>query len=165
VYGHFQDGRACPTRPNCPAVVTSTRVTRLMNPSRTGVTSFRQNPALPFPPTTTTMASTVLRSLARAKPAAAGRLASRSFMRSARACQEQTTKPLEEAKKTGFDYHTVEDLQGMTAHDILTGPTDDTKMRHFTGTNLFEISCVLANFCSSQLRVRSSTNRIAGICN
>jgi NADH dehydrogenase (ubiquinone) Fe-S protein 2 len=41
--------------------------------------------------------------------------------------------PAVDTKKTGFDYHTVEDLHGMTATEILTGPTEDAKMRHFTG--------------------------------
>jgi len=36
-------------------------------------------------------------------------------------------------KKTGFDYHTVGDLHGMTAAEILSGPEEDSKMRHFTG--------------------------------
>ena len=36
-------------------------------------------------------------------------------------------------KKSGFDYHTVEDLHGMSAAEILSGPEEDSKMRHFTG--------------------------------
>jgi hypothetical protein len=34
-----------------------------------------------------------------------------------------------------FDYHTVEDLHGMDAADILADPISrpDSKMRHFTG--------------------------------
>jgi len=39
----------------------------------------------------------------------------------------------DETRKTGFDYHTVEDYHGMSAHEILSGPKEDPKMRHFTG--------------------------------
>jgi len=42
-------------------------------------------------------------------------------------------EPVEDRRKTGFDYHTVEDLHGMTAAEILSGPNEDPKMRHFTG--------------------------------
>jgi NADH dehydrogenase (ubiquinone) Fe-S protein 2 len=37
--------------------------------------------------------------------------------------------------KSVFDYHTVEDLHGMSAADLLAEPTSrtDSKMRHFTG--------------------------------
>lgn len=37
--------------------------------------------------------------------------------------------------KPSFDYHTVEDFQGMTAQEILaeSGTRQDEKMRHFTG--------------------------------
>jgi len=50
-----------------------------------------------------------------------------------------SAQPQETAQTTGtknvFDYHTVEDLQGMHASQILaeTGSRADAKMRHFTG--------------------------------
>jgi NADH dehydrogenase (ubiquinone) Fe-S protein 2 len=75
------------------------------------------------------MASALLRSLGRATrtgvTALSRQLATSSILRQA--------DPVVDTKKTGFDYHTVEDLHGMTATEILTGPTDDAKMRHFTG--------------------------------
>ena len=49
----------------------------------------------------------------------------------------ETVADRADAKKTGFDYHTVEDLHGMTAHEILSGPKEDPKMRHFTGMYFF----------------------------
>ena len=41
-----------------------------------------------------------------------------------------------ESSKSFTDFHTVEDLQGMTALDLLseTGTRKDGQMRHFTGT-------------------------------
>jgi len=43
--------------------------------------------------------------------------------------------------KSSFDYHTVEDLQGMTAQEILaeSGTRQDEKMRHFTGMCLWTV--------------------------
>jgi NADH dehydrogenase (ubiquinone) Fe-S protein 2 len=76
------------------------------------------------------MASALLRSLGRTTRAGAvsrplsRQLATSSVLRQANSAVD--------TKKTGFDYHTVEDLHGMTATEILTGPTEDAKMRHFT---------------------------------
>ena len=80
---------------------------------------------------TATMASTLLRSLRRtSRSTPASRLLSRQLSTSLAVRQDNLTTP---DVKTGFDYHTVEDLHGMSAREILTGPTDDSKMRHFTG--------------------------------
>ena len=77
------------------------------------------------------MASALLRSLGRTtRMGAAARSLSRQLATSSILRQAD---PAVDTKKTGFDYHTVEDLHGMTATEILTGPTDDAKMRHFTG--------------------------------
>lgn len=77
------------------------------------------------------MASALLRSVARtAKTTSASRLAARKFSSSFVRKEETPTQ------KTAFDYHTVEDLHGMTAHEILSGPADDAKMRHFTGMSV-----------------------------
>lgn len=40
-----------------------------------------------------------------------------------------------------FDYHTVEDLHGMSAADILAEPESrtDSKMRHFTGELNYQV--------------------------
>lgn len=72
----------------------------------------------------------LLRSLARTTRPTASRLVARSLSSTTPARDEPT---LADARKTGFDYHTVEDYHGMTAHEILTGPKEDPKMRHFTG--------------------------------
>lgn len=77
------------------------------------------------------MASAMLRSLGRpSRSTLASRLLSRQLSTSPVVRQDS---PTASDTKTGFDYHTVEDLHGMTAREILTGPTDDSKMRHFTG--------------------------------
>ncbi|KAF8971885.1 nife hydrogenase-like protein [Flammula alnicola] len=77
------------------------------------------------------MASALLRSLARTtRTTKTSRLLSRNLSTSG--VLRQPDPAPEEAQKTGFDYHTVEDLHGMTALEILTGPKEDTKMRHFT---------------------------------
>jgi len=55
--------------------------------------------------------------------------------------QQQTV----DRKKTGFDYHTVEDLHGMSAAEILSGPEEDSKMRHFTGMSSSLNSCKVIN--------------------
>jgi len=74
------------------------------------------------------MASALLRSLGRAtRTGSAARPLSRHLATSS------ILRQADDTKKTAFDYHTVEDLHGMTATEILTGPTDDAKMRHFTG--------------------------------
>ena len=78
------------------------------------------------------MSPILLRSLARtARTTTASRLLSRNLTASTVARQES---PNEDGnRKTGFDYHTVEDYHGMSAHEILSGPKEDPKMRHFTG--------------------------------
>jgi NADH dehydrogenase (ubiquinone) Fe-S protein 2 len=79
------------------------------------------------------MASALLRSLGRtSRTASASRLVSRQLSTSKVTQQHDNPTPAE-GSKTGFDYHTVEDLQGMSAREILTGPKEDTKIRHFTG--------------------------------
>ncbi len=76
------------------------------------------------------MASALLRSAARiTRTTKTSRLSARSLSVTSRSQNEDRT----DAKKSGFDYHTVEDLHGMTAHEILSGPKEDPKMRHFTG--------------------------------
>ncbi|TFK42201.1 nife hydrogenase-like protein [Crucibulum laeve] len=78
------------------------------------------------------MASTLLRSLARSTRTTT---ASRLLRRNISASTTIRAEPQEDvAKKTAFDYHTVEDLHGMTAAEILGGQAaDEGKMRHFTG--------------------------------
>jgi len=77
------------------------------------------------------MVSALLRSLGRATRAGP---ATRSLSRQlATSSVLRQANPTVDTKKNGFDYHTVEDLHGMTATEILTGPTEDAKMRHFTG--------------------------------
>ena len=78
------------------------------------------------------MSPILLRSLARtARTTTASRLLCRNLTASTVARQES---PNEDGnRKTGFDYHTVEDYHGMSAHEILSGPREDPKMRHFTG--------------------------------
>jgi hypothetical protein len=66
------------------------------------------------------------------------RSSARSFSGSCFCRQEQTTTTTTK-QKTGFDYHTVEDLHGMSAAEILSGPEEDRKMRHFTGA--FVVFC------------------------
>ncbi|KAF5311923.1 hypothetical protein D9619_002425 [Psilocybe cf. subviscida] len=80
------------------------------------------------------MASSLLRTLARTP---ANKSASRLLSRNLATTSVLRKPDTEAAQKTGFDYHTVEDLHGMTAHEILGGPSkdgpkEDTKMRHFT---------------------------------
>ena len=76
------------------------------------------------------MSLVLLRSIARTtRTTTASRLLRRNLTASAVARQEIQ----DEIRKTGFDYHTVEDYHGMSAHEILSGPKEDPKMRHFTG--------------------------------
>ena len=78
------------------------------------------------------MSPILLRSLARtARTATASRLLRRNLTASTVAREESLAE--NENRKTGFDYHTVEDYHGMSAHEILSGPKEDPKMRHFTG--------------------------------
>ena len=100
----------------------------------------------PQSPRTETMASTLLRrQLAQAarlppRPAASSSLlTSRHISSTTPALVQQHTDPSASAQTRGvknvFDTHTVEDLQGMHAADILaeTGTRKDAQMRHFTG--------------------------------
>ncbi|KAJ3980028.1 Ndufs2, NADH:ubiquinone oxidoreductase 49 kd subunit [Lentinula detonsa] len=86
------------------------------------------------------MASMLLRSIARSTAA--------KFPTSSNLCRSLTTSPISrlaepvpaadsaqtQGGKNVFEYHTVEDLQGMHASEILaeTGTRADAKMRHFT---------------------------------
>jgi len=82
---------------------------------------------------TNEMASALLRSAVRTtRTSNVLRLSSRGIS-STPARWSETVTDRTDPKKTGFDYHTVEDLHGMTAHEILSGPKEDPKMRHFTG--------------------------------
>lgn len=93
------------------------------------------------------MASTLLRrQLARAPRLSAPSSASSSLLSSRHLSSTPTVLQAEPASdpsagaqtrgaKSVFDTHTVEDLQGMRAMDILaeTGTRRDAQMRHFTG--------------------------------
>lgn len=59
-------------------------------------------------------------------------LSTTSTLRQAEALQTEAKT------KNVFDYHTVEDLHGMAAADILADPVSrpDSKMRHFTGKHI-----------------------------
>lgn len=88
--------------------------------------------AFPRQLTKLTMSSILLRSLARtARTTTASRLLRRNLSASTVAREESSVE--DGNRKTGFDYHTVEDYHGMSAHEILSGPKEDPKMRHFTG--------------------------------
>ncbi|KAG5644976.1 NADH:ubiquinone oxidoreductase 49kD subunit [Asterophora parasitica] len=79
------------------------------------------------------MASLLLRSLARtSRTTASSRLLRRNISASTIVKAEPT--PTDTATKNVFDYHTVEDLHGMSAQEILSDPEGrkDSKMRHFT---------------------------------
>lgn len=113
------------------------------------------NRTFPLPPTThvpyPSMASTMLRrQLCSCYPKIFKRsLASTSALRQLSPAQKgaQTT-----GAKNIFDTHTVEDLQGMHASDILaeTGSRKEAKIRHFTGTSPHP-----TNSMSMQLLTRS----------
>ncbi|KAF8346100.1 nife hydrogenase-like protein [Amanita rubescens] len=79
------------------------------------------------------MASVFLRSLARSTrvPTTASRLTCRKLSTTILRQAEPATR---EPQKTVFDYHTVEDLHGMTTAEILEerGTEQERKMRHFT---------------------------------
>ena len=78
------------------------------------------------------MSPILLRSLARtARTTTASRLLCRNLTASTVAREESSVE--DGNRKTGFDYHTVEDYHGMSAHEILSGPKEDPKFRHFTG--------------------------------
>ena len=87
------------------------------------------------------LASQLLRrNIARAPSAAARRFISRS---PAAAAAEPTStgggRPgFAPSGRSVFDTHTVEELQGMSAKDILheTGSRKDSQMRHFTGVSI-----------------------------
>ena len=77
--------------------------------------------------TTTTMASALLRrQLALPKPA---------LFRSFSTSTARWNPDVQSTTKSPFDTHTVEDLHGMSAAEILaeTGTRADAKLRHFTG--------------------------------
>lgn len=78
------------------------------------------------------MASMLLRSLARTSTKS--RLLHRTLSTTPTLRQAEAL-PTEAKAKNVFDYHTVEDLHGMAAADILADPVSrpDSKMRHFTG--------------------------------
>lgn len=107
------------------------------------------------------MASTLLRSVARST---AVKTSSSFLRRSLTSTATRLAEPVPAAEsaqtlgaKNVFDYHTVEDLQGMHASQILaeTGSRADAKMRHFTGETA---NSLLLQACSpvisSQLWVR-----------
>lgn len=81
------------------------------------------------------MASMLLRSLPRTASAVPRRLI-RNISASTSALQAEPAETSTHVQaKNAFDYHTVEDLQGMTASQLLaeTGSRQEAKMRHFTG--------------------------------
>ncbi|KAH7873888.1 NADH-ubiquinone oxidoreductase [Lentinula edodes] len=91
------------------------------------------------------MASMLLRSVARstvAKLPTSSNILRRSLTSSPVTRLAEPVSAADSAHTPGakniFEYHTVEDLQGMHASEILaeTGTRADAKMRHFTGENL-----------------------------
>ncbi len=105
------------------------------------------------------MASVFLRSLAWSTraPTTASRLTCRNLSTTIRRQAEPATR---EPQKTVFDYHTVEDLHGMSAAEILEerGTEQERKMRHFTGEqSVHSMSCsVDQSHIYSQLWVRDN---------
>ena len=84
------------------------------------------------------MSPILLRSLARtARTTTASRLLRRNLTASAVTREESSIE--DGNRKTGFDYHTVEDYHGMSAHEILSGPKEDPKFRHFTGETVAKL--------------------------
>jgi len=79
-----------------------------------------------------TMASLFVRSLTRSTRTSTSL---RSFQYSFSTAIVRNFEQRTQHDKPSFDYHTVEDLQGMTAQEILaeSGTRQDEKMRHFTG--------------------------------
>ena len=63
----------------------------------------------------------------------------RSFSSSVALRQSEVVQPDTNSAKNVYDTHTVEDLHGMSAAEILkeTGTRADTKLRHFTGELFF----------------------------
>ena len=102
------------------------------------------------------MAFALLRSSARiARTTKTSRLSARSLSVTSRT-QNEPNIDRTDGKKSGFDYHTVEDLHGMTAHEILSGPKEDPKMRHFTGVLLptplfFLLACLCKSITTTSL--------------
>ncbi|KAF8890095.1 nife hydrogenase-like protein [Infundibulicybe gibba] len=83
------------------------------------------------------MASMLLRSIARpARTTNAFGLLRRNISATTVAAQAEATETSASPKNV-FDYHTVEDLHGMSAAEILADPTSraDSKMRHFTAAH------------------------------
>ncbi len=89
------------------------------------------------------MASMLLRSLPRTASAVPRRLI-RNISASTSVLQAEPaeTSTTQAQAKNAFDYHTVEDLQGMTASQLLaeTGSRQEAKMRHFTGESSSSLS-------------------------
>ena len=86
--------------------------------------------------------SPLLRSLAplarTTRTTTASRLLRRNLTASTVAREES---PIQDGnRKSGFDYHTVEDYHGMSAREILSGPKEDPKFRHFTGEIVANLS-------------------------
>ena len=85
------------------------------------------------------MSPILLRSLARTtRTTTTSRLLCRNL--STTTVRRQESQIENEPRKTGFDYHTVEDYHGMSAHEILSGPKEDPKMRHFTGEIIVKLT-------------------------
>ena len=113
-----------------------------------------------FPPNSEfpTMASLLLRSLARSTSAP-----SRLICRNLSATTRRQAEPTIDPQKNVFDYHTVEDLQGVSTAELLqeAGTEKERKMRHFTGgwswcyVPYFDLSCIF-----SQLWVRDNTTYV-----
>lgn len=78
------------------------------------------------------MASMLLRSLTRSTRTS---IVSWQLRRSISSSTTYFYAASETSARSAFDYHTVEDLHGMSAADILSEPESraDAKMRHFTG--------------------------------
>jgi len=83
------------------------------------------------------MASTLLRRQLALPKRSLLRSFSSSFVR----CQPEVVQPGTNGVKNVFQTHTVEDLHGMSAAEILTetGTRADTKLRHFTGGFFFQV--------------------------
>lgn len=77
------------------------------------------------------MASLLLRSLARSTSTPASRHLCRNLSTTIR----RQAEPTVDSQKNAFDYHTVEDLQGMSVAEVLqeAGTEKERRMRHFTG--------------------------------
>jgi len=92
------------------------------------------------------MAPLLLRSIARSTPTTASRLLRRNISASTSLRQTEPAAA-SAAAKNAFDYHTVEDIQHMSAADLLTDPESrkGSQMRHFTGVFLVLVYVVIAS--------------------